>query len=176
MLRRVEERIPELASFVIPFIINLLVYTRYPIMYGIDGPYYIVQERSLITSGWIKYPDPPLAFLILVPFYLLGGGLGIKIGVVLLISLSSLLIFRTIKSLSKSSLVALFSSIVFGASPYTMRLYTDFIKNALGLLFIISFFYSLFCIKDSKIRVTCMVSSVIACGLTHVLDFGVLGW
>ncbi len=56
-----------------------------------------------------------------------------------------------------------------------MPLYTDFIKNALGLLFIISFFYSLFCIKDSKIRVTCMVSSVIACGLTHVLDFGVLG-
>ncbi len=81
MLRRVEERIPELASFVIPFIINLLVYTRYPIMYGIDGPYYIVQERSLITSGWIKYPDTPPAFLILAPFYLLGGGLGIKIGV-----------------------------------------------------------------------------------------------
>jgi hypothetical protein len=31
-------------------------------MYGIDGAYYLIQVERILSTGMMKYPDPPLSF------------------------------------------------------------------------------------------------------------------
>lgn len=52
----------------------LYILTRHPLIYGIDGPYYLIQVRSLLESWHLEYGDPPLAFFIFTFFTLLSGG------------------------------------------------------------------------------------------------------
>ncbi|MCD6488920.1 MAG: hypothetical protein J7K21_06845, partial [Desulfurococcales archaeon] len=79
------------------------VYTQHNLVYGIDGPYYIIQYYSIAYTGAIKYPDPPLAFYILYPFqYILDKlfndpGLGLKIGVSVATGLTTIVIYLDIK-------------------------------------------------------------------------------
>ena len=70
-------------SFLFAFVIILMILLRYPIMYGIDGPYYLIQMRHLVSDGVIKYPDPPLTYYMLAPFYILSAdkNLGLKMAV-----------------------------------------------------------------------------------------------
>ncbi len=48
----------------IGFAFYLEILTRHPLMYGIDGPYYLVQVRSLLEAGRLEYGDPPLSFVL----------------------------------------------------------------------------------------------------------------
>jgi len=59
---------------------------------GVEGPYYLIQVRGLLTSGELIYGDPPLAFILLVPFCILMGDLmlGVKVGVSFLCVLSTI--------------------------------------------------------------------------------------
>jgi hypothetical protein len=156
------------------FFFFTFVYFRYPLMYGIDGPYYIIQERALLQEGWIKYPDPPLAFFMLAPFYALGEVVGLKLGIVLFMAITSLMLYFTFFHFGRDLAVASLASLSFIFSSYTLRMAGDLIKNAIGLLFISSFILALYTIRSRKLRLFVMLSSILACGLTHVLDFGVL--
>jgi len=66
----------------IGFAFYLEILTRHPLMYGIDGPYYLVQVRSLLETGRLEYGDPPLPFVLFAIFSIIFGGdlaLGIKV-------------------------------------------------------------------------------------------------
>ena len=58
----------------IGFAFYLEILTRHPLMYGIDGPYYLVQVRSLLEAGRLEYGDPPLSFVLFAIFSTIFGG------------------------------------------------------------------------------------------------------
>lgn len=157
--------------------IVLALLTRFPIMYGIDGPYYLIQMRHLLADGFIKYPDPPLTYYLLAPFYAASPdpNLGIKIGVAFYAALTSLIFYLLFYRVSGSVASGLLASLLYITSPFTLRLSMDFIKNFIGILFIALFLYSAFCIKRRKLSITLSVFAVISTALSHVLDFGILG-
>jgi len=102
----------------------LYILTRHPLIYGIDGPYYLTQVRSLLESAHLKYGDPPLAFLIFAFFTLLSSGdiaLGIRFGVALFSALSAVPLYFWIKRVTRSKmsgytsmLACIFSSTIYG--------------------------------------------------------------
>ena len=162
------------AAFLISFIMILIVLLRYPIMYGIDGPYYLIQMRHLLGDGSLKYPDPPLTYYMLAPFYLLFSdkNVGLKVAVAFYGGLTSLILFMAFRRFCDLS--GLTASLTFTLSPFTLRLAEDFIKNYVSLIFPAIFIYILLNVKD--LRRAAIYSSIIALAsaLSHVLTFGVL--
>ena len=53
-----------LLIWLLGFLFSLWVLTRYPLIYGVDGPYYLIQVRGLLEEGRLLYGDPPLAFIL----------------------------------------------------------------------------------------------------------------
>ena len=43
---------------IVGFAFYLWILTRHPLIYGIDGPYYLIQVRSLQESGSLEYGTP----------------------------------------------------------------------------------------------------------------------
>ncbi|MCD6260496.1 MAG: hypothetical protein J7J28_01715 [Thaumarchaeota archaeon] len=162
------------AAFLISFITILIVLLRYPIMYGIDGPYYLIQMRHLLGDGSLKYPDPPLTYYMLAPFYLLFSdkNVGLKVAVAFYGGLTSLILSMAFRRFCDLS--GLTASLTFTLSPFTLRLAEDFIKNYVSLIFPAIFIYILLNVKD--LRRAAVYSSIIALAsaLSHVLTFGVL--
>lgn len=161
-------------------IIGFLVYMNKqlssPLLFGIDGPYYYIQVRSLIESGNLKYLDPPLAFYILTGFSLLLNNivLGIKVGSVLVVLTTTYILYYLVKNMTKSSFGGLIASILFIFSPYLTRMSFDLIKNAMGLLFLsLTFLLVHYAVKKYSYRYALLASvSIILTGLTHIIDFG----
>jgi len=116
-------------AYILTFGILLVILTRYPIVYGIDGPYYLIQLRNLVSEGMIKYPDPPLTYYLLLPFYLMSpdGNFGLKLAVAFYGGLTALVLYLCFRRLGDfSGLTAAFTFVV---SPFTLRLANDFIKK-----------------------------------------------
>ena len=78
--------------FLFGFIFNLSIFLKNRLITGVEGSYYLIQVRGLLTSGELIYGDPPLAFILLVPFCILMGDLmlGVKVGVSFLCALSTI--------------------------------------------------------------------------------------
>ena len=75
----------------------------------IDGPYYLIQVRGILTTGGIIYGDPPLTFYLLALFSLISGDimLGVKVGAALLSALSLIPAYFLIKRVGRSISLAL---------------------------------------------------------------------
>ncbi|MEM2104467.1 MAG: hypothetical protein QW717_06220 [Candidatus Bathyarchaeia archaeon] len=157
----------------------LYVLTRHPLIYGIDGPYYLTQVRSLLENGCLKYGDPPLAFFIFAFFTLLSGGnitLGIKVGVALFSALSAAPLYFWVKRVTgfKLSWYAAMFTCIF--SSLHIRLINGLLKNAVGAFFLICFAYYLhllFVGKGSRRVLFAAAVFLLLTGATHILDFGV---
>jgi len=162
------------AAFLISFITILIVLLRYPIMYGIDGPYYLIQMRHLLGDGSLKYPDPPLTYYMLAPFYLLFSdkNVGLKVAVAFYGGLISLILFMAFRRFCDLS--GLTASLTFTLSPFTLRLAEDFIKNYVSLIFPAIFIYVLLNVRDLRRAVVYSSIVALASALSHVLTFGVL--
>lgn len=173
------ERVILSLILILGFGFYLYILTRHSLIYGIDGPYYLIQVRNLLESGHLKYGDPPLAFLIFTFFTLLSGGditFGIRIGVALFSVLSAVPLYFWIKKVAHSKLsgyVAMLACIF--SSPH-IRLMNDLLKNTVGALFLLCFVYylhSLVTEKGSKRNLLTAVAFLMLTGATHILDFGV---
>ncbi len=160
-------------SFLFAFVIILMILLRYPIMYGIDGPYYLIQMRHLVSDGVIKYPDPPLTYYMLAPFYILSAdkNLGLKMAVAFYGGLTAFVLYAAFRRFGDLSGLA--ASLTFILSPFTLRLLNDFIKNYVSLLFIAIFIYTLLNVKKRRHAVMYSSLAVIASAISHVLTFGV---
>lgn len=68
------------------FIVSLIYYVayefRFPLVYGIDGPYYLIQIEHIEKTGTMYYGDPPLTFYVLYAIYVIvrNSTLAVKIG------------------------------------------------------------------------------------------------
>jgi len=164
--------------FLLGFSFNLWIFLKNWLITGIDGPYYIIQVRGLLTSGELIYGDPPLAFILLVPFCLLVGDLmlGIKVGVSFFCALSSIPAFYLMKRVGKGSLPSFIAMLLFIFSAPHIRMMTDFMKNAIGICFLIAFLYYLHGLAFAGLRKERLILAaffLVLTGLTHILDFGV---
>ena len=161
-------------AFTVSFIAMLAILLRYPIMYGIDGPYYLIQMRHLLAEGMLKYPDPPLTYYMLAPFYSLfpDKNIGLKVAVAFYGGLTSLILFTAFRRFCDLS--GLTASLTFALSPFTLRLAEDFIKNYVSLIFLSTFIYILLNVRDRKRAAIYSSIIAIASALSHVLTFGVL--
>ncbi len=147
-----------------------------PLLYGIDGPYYI-QVSSILMSGHLKYPDPPLSFYILTAFSVLLNDIiaGIKVGSVITTLLAAYAIYYIVRYITNPA-GGLIASLFYLSSPMLIRMMFDLIKNAMGLTFLT--FTLLFCyLAVHRHRLLYSVFAVVFAvltGLTHILDFAVM--
>ena len=162
------------ASFAIAFTTILAIQLQYPIMYGIDGPYYLIQLRHLLSEGAIKYPDPPLTYYMLAPFYALSAikDLGLKVAVAFYAGLTALTLFEAFKKYGNLS--GFSAALAFTFSPYTLRLSYDLIKNFVSLFFIALILYIFINVRNQRKAVIYASIVAAASALSHVLTFGVL--
>lgn len=144
----------------------------------IDGPYYLIQVRSLLTTGGLTYGDPPLTFYLLSFFSLVLGGitLGVKVGVSLFCALSTIPAYFVMKRVGKSALAGLIAMLlVIFSAPY-IRMLTDFMKNAIGICWLLTFIYYLHDLAFSGFKKSSLALAtffLVLSGLTHILVFGV---
>lgn len=176
-------RLMLVAVVVATFSFTLWVYTLKPYVYGIDGPYYLVQYFSLRDHLRLEYPDPPLVFLLLYPFEYVADalcgdpGLGLKVGVSFFTALTATLIYCIARRLLKGELVVpTLLALMYVVWPQTLRLETDFIKNSVSFLFVALLVYVL--VNDSlrlSTKSVLGIAAVVCASLTHVMGFA-LAW
>ena len=182
VLRRLDkdrvELLLVLLVLLLGFSFNLWIFSKDWLITGIDGPYYLIQVRGLLTNGELIYGDPPLTFLLLTPFCLLVGDLmtGVEVGVSFLCALSTIPAFYLMKRVGKGSLSGFIAMLLFIFSAPHIRMMTDFIKNAIGIGFLLAFLYYLHDLAFSGLRRKSLILAaffLFLTGLTHILDFGV---
>jgi len=144
----------------------------------IDGPYYLIQVRSLLTTGGLVYGDPPLTFYLLSLFSVLLGDitLGVKVGAAFFSVLSTVPAYFLMKRVGKSVLAGLIAMLLVVFSAQYIRILTDFMKNAVGVCWLFAFIYYLHDLAFTGIRKSSLALAtffLVLTGLTHILDFGV---
>jgi len=180
----IEEPRPSGWTLIIPvalaslfFLIYLTILTRHPLIYGIDGAYYLIQVRSIERTGVLRYGDPPLAFYTFWAISRLVGDitLGVKIGVALLTSLAAIPVYLLLKDSTRNVVASTAGTLAYLLSPQYLRLMGDLMKNAVGCLFLMAFIYALHvAVSRRGLRgAPPSLFFLILTGLTHILDFGV---
>ncbi|MFQ6074127.1 MAG: glycosyltransferase family 39 protein [Candidatus Bathyarchaeia archaeon] len=164
---------------ILGFVFYLWILTRHPLIYGIDGPYYLIQVESLLETGSLEHGDPPLAFLIFALFTVLLRGdttFGVRVGVSLFSAISAVPLYFLVKRIAHMKMAgyaAMLTSIF--ATPHT-RMINDLLKNAVGVCFLLFFVYYLHeLVFGEGTRRNLLLASLflVLTGATHILDFGV---
>ncbi|RLI13150.1 hypothetical protein DRO35_01090 [Candidatus Bathyarchaeota archaeon] len=167
-----------LMLFMIGFLFFLWIFARSSLIPGVDGPYYLIQVRSLLVKGRLVYGDPPLAFYLLALFTLLIGDvtLGIKVGVSLFCALSTLPMYLLVRRITGKTYTGYLAMLLVIFSAFYIRMMTDFIKNAIGIFFLLFFIYYIhnmaFTGHGSRDTLLALMFLLLT-GLTHILDFSV---
>jgi hypothetical protein len=165
--------------WVIGFVFYLWVLTRHPLIYGIDGPYYLTQVRNLLETGHVVHGDPPLSFMLFAFFTIMSGGdltLGIRICVAFFGALSSVPLYFWVKKITLSQLSGVVAMLACIFSALHLRLLNDLLKNAVGAFFLLCFAYYLHTLvteNSNKNYLFLAATSLILTAATHILDFGV---
>ncbi len=166
-----------LSVFLFGFLFYLWIFLRNQLVPMIDGPYYLIQVRSLLTTGSLAYGDPPLTFYLLSLFSILIGdvALGVKVGVSFFCALSTIPAYFLMKRVGKSALAGLAAMLlVIFSAPY-IRMLTDFMKNAIGICWLLFFLYYLHDLAFSGFKKSSLALAaffLVLSGLTHILVFG----
>lgn len=164
--------------FLLGFAFYLWIFLRNQLVPMIDGPYYLIQVRSLLTTGGLVYGDPPLTFYLLSLFSVPLGDitLGVKVGAAFFSALSIVPAYFLMKRVGKGILAGLTAMLfVIFSAPY-IRMLTDFIKNAVGICLLFAFIYYLHDLALSGFKKSSLALAtffLVLTGLTHILDFGV---
>lgn len=164
---------------VIGFAFYLWVLTRHALIYGIDGPYYLIQVRSLIETGHLAYGDPPLSFVFFALFTVVFGGdltFGVRVGVAIFGALSPVPLYFWVRKITYSQLAGVVAMLACIFSALHLRLLNDLLKNAVGVFFLLCFAYylhSLITERANKKNLFLAAAFLILTGGTHILDFGV---
>ncbi|MFX1564939.1 MAG: hypothetical protein ACFFCH_02995 [Promethearchaeota archaeon] len=164
--------------FCLGFGFYLWFYFRFPLMLMIDGPYYLIQVQSLLQSGTLVYGDPPLTFFLLTITTLLYGDIivGVKVGIAFFCALTAIPAYFLMKRVGKSMLAGYLAMLFIIFSPLYLRMISDFIKNAIGIAWLLAFIYFLHDLTFSGYNRGSLGLATIfllLTGLTHILVFGV---
>lgn len=159
------------------FILYLHILTRYALAYGVDGPYYLIQVRSILENGRLKYDDPPLALYIFTLFTLLFGGnmtLGIKVGTSLFSALSAVPIHFWMKKVTKSQFSGYLAAIACILSSPHLLLMNNYLKMVVGSFFLFCFLHHLHSMLTEKASIRTLLLAVlflVLTGATHAIVF-----
>ena len=161
---------------VIVFSTYMLILNRFPLLYGIDGPYYLIQLEYIARYGRMKYADPPLAFYLFYLFTLIFGDptFSIRLALSLTIALSAIPLYLMLRIHGFNTVSIFLTMFIYYFSTGLLRLTGDFLKNATGLIFVTLtiLFTSMYVKRGGKIYLVLALASVALAGLTHILDFG----
>jgi hypothetical protein len=164
---------------VIGFAFYLWVLTRHTLIYGIDGPYYLIQVRSLIETGHLAYGDPPLSFVFFALFTVVFGRdltFGVRVGVAIFGALSAVPLYFWVRKITHSQLAGVVAMLACIFSALHLRLLNDLLKNAVGAFFLLCFAYYLHSLATesaNKKNLFLAAAFLVLTGGTHILDFGV---
>ncbi|MCY3412673.1 MAG: glycosyltransferase family 39 protein [Candidatus Heimdallarchaeota archaeon] len=140
------EKIKLTALYIFVSIFYIFSLSKYPLSYGVDGPYYDIQIINILETGLPESNDPPLVYYYLTIFALIFGiSWGIKIGMVLVgaaIILPTYYIIKTLLQHSEySEELSFLASFLISINIYALRLIEDFMQNFMGVFFYLMFFY-----------------------------------
>jgi len=148
-------------------------------MYGSDGPYYLIQVRSLFETSSLKYGDLPLSFFIFSFFTLLFNGdmiFGIRFSVALFSALTNIPLYFWTKKVTHSEFSSYIVMFICTFSAPHIRLFNGPLKNTVGAFFLTSFIFYLHSTimgGKSKRDFFLCTAFLILTAITHILDFGV---
>jgi hypothetical protein len=161
------------------FVFYLWILTRHPLIYGIDGPYYLIQVESLLETGRLAYGDPPLTFFLFAFLTVLFGGdvtLGVRVGAALFSAVSAVPLYFLVKRVARMEVAGYAAMLISIFSAPHIRMMNDLLKNAVGACFLLFFVYYLHeLVFGSQSRRNLLLASLflVLTGMTHILDFGV---
>lgn len=164
--------------FILSFGFYLFILTRSPLMYGNDGPYYLIQVRSLFETSSLDYGDPPLSLFLFAFFSLLFNDItfGIKFSVAIFSALTTIPLYFWMKNVTHSEFSSYMSMFICTFSTSHIRLVNGLLKNTVGAFFLMCFIFYLHSIilkGDSKNDFLLCITFLILTALTHILDFGI---
>lgn len=171
------ERFHLVLIVVFGFILYLYILTRHVLAYGVDGPYYLIQVRSIMETWRLKYDDPPLALYIFTLFTLLFGcniTLGIKVGTALFSALSAIPLYFWIKKVTKSQISGYIAALACILSSLHLLLMNSYLKMVVGAFFLFCFVYYLHRMlteKGSMRTLIMAISFLVLTGATHAIVF-----
>ena len=151
---------------------------REPLVYGIDGPYYLIQVRAIERTGGLKYGDPPLAFYVFYALSILLDGnrtLGVKLGTALSAALLVSLAYCLLRLEFRRREAPAVGALAMAFSPHLLRLSCDFLKNLMGSTFLMASLCLLaLSAREGSVKLALASSAfLLLSGLTHSLAFAV---
>lgn len=161
---------------VVGVVFYIWILTRYSLVYGIDGPYYLMQLECLFAEGRLAYEDPPLAFYLLAFFSALLNDvtLGVKVGTAFFCALSAIPMYLMVNESTGKRIAGYFAMLMLILSPAYIQLIGGFNKNAVGIFFLLFFIYYLhrIAVREFSLRGAFFaLLFLVLTGLCHILDF-----
>jgi len=162
----------------IAFCFYCWIFTEIPLTQSPDGPYYLIQVKSLIENVCLKHEDPPLAMVLFALSNVLLGDatLGIELAVAFFSAISAVPFYFWVKSSIRDKYGAFAAMLLFIFLGHHTRLITIFYKNAVGIFFLVFFLYyfTKMGMEGTTLKNTLFASLfLILTGATHILDFAV---
>ncbi len=132
------------ALFVIGYAIRLFILLRNPLIYGIDGPWYISQVGHILRDGAMTESTAPLIMYFTAGLSAFAGDvtLGVKVSQAFLSALPILTIWLLARYLTKNDLVSFVAALLLGLSAMTVGM-SDVLRNT-GALALLPLFYLFF--------------------------------
>jgi len=146
---------------------------------SIDGPYYLIEVKGILSNGAMIYADPPLTFYVfaLIAAVIRSVESSVIAGSALFAAGTSVAVYILLKSIFKSELPAIGAAIASAVAPEHIALSTNLIKNSVGVLFIVGMVYFLQRTMNPETKMRWNAIGVMGlfylAMLTHVLDQGV---
>ena len=160
-----------------------------PLVPGMNGGYYLVQSRALLTAGALGIPDLPLTFALQASLakllqWLTGHDLessivlAVKLADAALPPLVALPVFLLGRAWSRrtgrGAWLAVAAAAVVALGAPALSMVGDFQKNSLGLVWLAGLVYALFAWKRHR-TLGCGVAVLALLGLTGLTHIGVFG-
>ena len=147
------------------------------LVYGIDGPYYLLQVESLQKTGTLRYGDPPLAFYTFYALSILLRDvvLGVKVGTVLAAVGVSIALFLLLEEVFRRWEIVAAGCTAAVVSPHLLRLSCDFLKNLMGSIFSILALFAFICaVRHQEYwEAIAALGCLLLAAVTHCLAFAI---
>ncbi len=160
-----------------------------PLVPGMNGAYYLVQARSILTRGSLGIPDLPLVFYLQAAIawaVQACSGLPQEQSILFAVKLAdallpamlaipvALLALRWTRACGASAWLALGAAAAASLNPSVLRMVGDFQKNSLGLVWLAALLYclDLWMEAPSRRRMVAVLAFGGLAGLTHIGVFG----
>lgn len=146
------------------------ILTASPFPIGVDGYFYPVQLRALLSSGHLAYPASPLAFWLMLPLAAVTDPItGAKLGAALFGALIAIPAYGVAAQLTRSRGAGLVAAVVATTSAGSLYLSVEFVKNGVGLTIALTALWLVLraCEQPARRRVIAAVVMIVAAVLTH---------